>query len=272
MRYAVCNELLRDLPREEGLRLAASFGYQALEVAPFTLATYADQISPEMRREYREAAERHGLPILGLHWLLAKTEGFHLTRPDRAIRQKTADYLGTLAKLCKDLGGNLMVLGSPAQRNFGPDQSHNQAMDCAIETLRWAIPALEKYQVQIAIEPLGPGEGNFLNHASQARQIIQQINSPWIRLHLDVKAMSSEGVPIDQVIRDHADLMIHFHANDPNLLGPGMGEVDFVPIVAALKEVNYSGWVSLEVFDETPGVETILRESIQNLRRADAAS
>ena len=165
-----------------------------------------------------------------------------------------------------------MVLGSPAQRNFGPDQNHDLATQCAIETLQWALPALEKYQVQIAIEPLGPGEGNFLNHASQARQIIEQIDSPWIRLHLDVKAMSSEGMPIDQIIRDHADLMIHFHANDPNLLGPGMGEVDFVPIVAALKEVNYSGWVSLEVFDETPGVETILRESIQNLRRADAAS
>ena len=135
----------------------------------------------------------------------------------------------------------------------------------AADLLAAVVPSLARNRIQIAIEPLGPQEGNFLNHAFQARELIDMIGSPQIRLHLDVKAMSSEGEPIDSIIQKHADLMIHFHANDPNRLGPGMGEVDQKPIFAALKAIHYSGWVSVEVFDYAPGVDTILGESMANM-------
>ena len=69
--------------------------------------------------ELRQQAEDAGLAIIGLHWLLAKTEGFHahVARRRRA-RRRTADYLGELARCCRDLGGDLMVFGSPMQRRI----------------------------------------------------------------------------------------------------------------------------------------------------------
>ncbi len=269
MKYAFCNELFGEMPEMEGLQLAAGIGYTGVEVAPFTLGRSVEEISYARRTSYRRLVEQSGMEVVGLNWLLAKTEGFHLTTDDRSVREKTADYLSQLVELCAELGGSIMVLGSPQQRNFQPPMTHSQALDNAAETISVVVSTLERSRVRLAIEPLGPQEGNFLNHASDARTLIDRIGSEHVRLHLDVKAMSTEGQPIENVIRDNADLMIHFHANDPNLLGPGMGQVDQRPIFQALNDVNYQGWVSVEVFDYSLGVKRILQESIDNMRRCD---
>lgn len=272
MKFAICNETFGDWPKERGFELAAATGYAGIEVAPFTLGATAYDVTPQQRKEYRESAEAFGLEVIGLHWLLAKTQGFHLTTDDEAIRGRTAEYLKELVRLCADLGGHVMVLGSPLQRNFPPHMGHAVAMSNAATLLSKVVGTLESHDVRIAIEPLGPQEGNFLNFASQGRELIDMIGSETIQLHLDVKAMSSEGLPIDQIICDNSDLLIHFHANDPNLLGPGMGDLDQVPVFRALQEIDYLNWVSVEVFDYSPGPEEILRTSMKNMQDAIAKS
>ncbi len=106
-----------------------------------------------------------------------------------------------------------------------------------------------------------------MNTAADAVRLIEQVGSPQCRLHLDCKAMSTEAVPIPELLRRHRQLLAHFHANDPNRQGPGMGELDFHPILAALAEIDYQGWVSVEVFDYSPGVDCLVRDSIGYLER-----
>ena len=139
-------------------------------------------------------------------------------------------------------------------------------MGYAADTIGRAVATFAEHDVILAIEPLGPEEGDFLNLTEQGIELAQRINSPHVKLHLDVKAMSSEQKPIPDIIRDSRDWVVHFHANDANRRGPGMGEIDFKPILAALEEIGYDGWVSVEVFDYEPGVEALASESIQNLR------
>jgi sugar phosphate isomerase/epimerase len=262
VKFAICNETFQDWPFEKAFQHARDLGYTGIEIAPFTIAADAKDISPARRAEIKRLAEEMGLDVVGLHWLLAKTSGYYLTTPDEAVRNRTADYLGELARLCRDLGGQVMVLGSPQQRNLLPGVSHEQAMDLAADCLRRAMPTLEECGVTLALEPLGPKDGNFLLTAAAARQLIEMVGSSHCRLHLDTKAMSSEAKPIPEIIRENAKLLAHFHANDPNMRGPGMGDLDFAPIFRALADIDYRGWVSVEVFDYSPGVEALAQESI----------
>lgn len=251
---------------DKAFDFAADCGYSGVEIAPFTLAGKADEISSQQRAEVRNLVDRAGLEIVGLHWLLAKTEGLHLTSPDADVRRKTADYLADLARLCFDLGGRLMVFGSPKQRCLMPGVTRESAMDFAAEVFQRILPVLEQADVTIALEPLGPEETDFLQTAAETAELIERIGSPQIRLHLDCKAMSTESIPIPELITRHAHLLAHFHANDPNRQGPGFGRLDFLPILDALGRIDYRGWVSVEVFDYAPGIERLARDSITYLQ------
>jgi len=272
MRYAICNETFGEQPFDEAWRLAREIGYTGVEIAPFTFMPGADVVdvrgvSQARRTEAKQQAADAGVEVVGLHWILAKTEGFYLTSPDVAVRKMTVEYFKALAQLCADLGGKVMVLGSPLQRNLLPGVSYDEAQQHAAEVLRAAMSACADSGVTIALEPLGPAEGDFLLTAESAIRLAKLVDSPHCQLHLDVKAMSSETKPIADIIRDSCNWTVHFHANDPNLLGPGMGDIEFEPIFAALKETNYEGWVSVEVFKYEPSAEAIARQSLEYMRK-----
>jgi sugar phosphate isomerase/epimerase len=267
MKFAICNETFQNWPLDRACAFAAECGYLGLEIAPFTLAARAGDVSQVQREEIRRQAKQAGLEVVGLHWLLAKTEGFHLTSPDATVRRRTADYLVELTRLCGDLGGKVMVLGSPMQRNLPEGMTKAQGLACTAEILYAVLPVLESQGAVLALEPLGPQETNFLLTAADAVELIDRISSPHVQLHLDCKAMVTESTPIVEIIRRNHACLAHFHANDPNRQGPGFGALDFVPIFQALKEVGYGGWVSVEVFDYAPGIERLARESIEYMRR-----
>jgi sugar phosphate isomerase/epimerase len=268
IKLGICNELFEGWDFGRVCRTVKEIGYDGLEIAPFTLAPRIVDLGKQQRSEVKAIVEDAGLETIGLHWLLARTEGFYLTSPDGSVRAATADYLKALAEATRDLGGSLMVLGSPKQRDLLPGVTYDQAVDYTIGVFQEILPALDSFGVDLCLEPLAPTETNFLNTCAQAMELIRRVDHPRLRLHMDVKAQSSEtGATVADLIRRYAARAGHFHAQDMNLRGPGMGEVDFGPIIAALVESGYDRWVSVEVFDFSPGAEETARQSFACLKR-----
>lgn len=266
MKFAICNEIFQSWKLEDAMAFAKKAGYDAIEIAPFTIANDVTKISARQRKEIRETAAKIGIEISGIHWVLVQTEGFHLTHPDAAIRERTSNYFSELVDFCADMGGKFIVVGSPKQRNLMDGVSFEQAWDFAKEIFQKPVRRAEERGVTICFEPLAPTETNFINTAEEAIRFTQQFNSPHFKIILDVKAMCSEAKPITQIIRESWPHFAYFHANDKNLKGPGFGDVDFKPILATLKEVGYDGFVSVEVFKFEEGAETIATKSIEYLK------
>ena len=268
MKFGICNEIFKGWSLEDTFAFAKKAGYDQVEIAPFTIAKYVTDISAAERVRIRDLAETTGIGISGLHWVLVQAEGMYLTHPDAAVRERTARYFVDLVDCCADLGGTRIVVGSPKQRNIMEGVTFEQAWGWATEVFRPAVKRAEERGVVICFEPLAPSETNFVNTAAEGRRFAAQFASRAMSIILDVKAMSSEPSAIPQIIRESAGKFEYFHANDPNLKGPGFGEMDFVPIAAALREAGYDGTVSVEVFNFDEGPEVIATQSRENLRKA----
>ncbi len=270
MQFGICNEIFKDWKLEDAMTFSKKAGYDAIEIAPFTIAKYVTDISPASRQGIRDAAARAGIAISGIHWVLVQAEGMYLNHPDAAVRTRTAKYFCDLVDFCADLGGKSIVVGSPKQRDVMDGVAPQQAWDWASATFRDSVKQAEQKGVTICFEPLAPSETNFINTAADAIRFISEHSSPNFKIILDVKAMCSESKPIPQIIRESWPHFAYFHANDRNLKGPGFGDVDFKPIAATLKEVGYDGTVSVEVFKFEEGAEAIATGSIDYLKRTFA--
>lgn len=268
MKFAICQELFEETPWEEQCQIIAEAGYTGIEVAPFAISQNLASVSEQQLLNMKAVAEAHGLEIIGLHWLLAKTTGLHLTSADAEIRNRTSEYLSLLARTCATLGGKVLVFGSPPQRNLPEGVSMEMAMQHATEVFCNTMPVFADNGVRLCMEPLTQKETNFINTCAEAVELMERVDHPSFVLHQDVKAMlGAETDSIPELIHRYKDVCGHFHVNDSNLLGPGMGETDFHPILQSLNEVEYGGWVSVEVFDYTPGAQKIAKKSLDYMKQ-----
>ena len=267
MKFALCNECCQGWTLDDAIRLARDCGYHALEIAPFTLAAHVADITPAQRDRWRTLAENAGLQLIGLHWLLVSPTGLSLNGPDPALRRQTTDYLHLLIDLCADLGGDRMVIGSPKCRNLIPGLSWNDAWNNALDTFRRLLPHAAERHVTLCIEPLARYECNFITTVREGLRLCQQLDSPWFRLHLDVKAMCDELRPLDDLIRQAAGFVAHLHVNDQNRNGPGWGDTDYAPIVRGLADIGYDDVASVEVFDFSFSPHDIAARSIDFLQQ-----
>ena len=268
---AICNEIFKDWGFEDTCKAAVAAGYTGLEVAPYTLSEDPIRLTVDQRRTARRIMESEGLTCTGLHWLLSAPKGMHITTPDRELREKSWDYLRALIDLAADLGKEpVMVLGSGKARDNIEGATVEDAKNRLKEGLAGIAPSAESAGVTILMEPLAPHLCRVVNTLEEAMEIVRAVNSPAVQTVFDVHNAAAEPLPHDETIEKYFDHIRYVQINEMAGGYPGSDNYDFRPMLKTLKELGYSGWISMEVFDLSPGPEKISKESAEHIRRIEA--
>jgi sugar phosphate isomerase/epimerase len=257
--FALCNEVLPSMPFAQQCATAAALGYDALEVAPFTLADDPMTITDRQAAEFRRTAEDHGVAISGLHWLLVAPQGLSIVSADAAVRARTVAVMERLVELCAALGGRYLVHGSPRQRSVPPGESLAVARERAIACFARAAQRAQACAVTYCVEPLSTRETDFINTVAEAVALLEEIGSPALQTMIDCSAAGqSEAEPVAELMARWmpSSRIAHVQVNDPNRRAPGQGAMPFAPVLRTVltmqRQGHYRGVVAVEPFDYVP--------------------
>jgi len=176
-------------------------------------------------------------------------KGMNPTSEDAEIRRQTRQHLADTIKLAADLGSNLMA--GPVYSPIGYLPGRRRTSDewqWAVECFQSLGEILQSHQIDLALEPLNRFETYFLNTAADAIMFCEAINDSSIGVLLDTFHTNIEEKDVAAAFRTTGKRLKHVHACENDRGVPGTGHVDFVGIAAALKEIRYEGWITIESF------------------------
>lgn len=269
-RYAICNEIFGGLGFAQMAAAARRAGYQGVEIAPFTLGDDPAELPSTKRREVRRILEMEGLEFAGLHWLLAKPAGLHVTTPDAELRRRSWAYLRRIIDLCADLGGGVLVFGSPRQRSATGGLSPAQARQHLVEGLAETAPYAAECGCCVLIEALSPDQTDVVTTLEEAAEIVRQVNHPGLATLFDTHNAVAEREPHAALVERYFDYIRHVHLNEMDGGAPGTGNYDFRPVLDALQRRGYQGWLSLEIFGAAEDPEGLVSGALRFLRGLEA--
>jgi sugar phosphate isomerase/epimerase len=232
------------------------------------LADSVTEISLARRKTIRREAEKYGIEIVGLHWLLVKPEGLYINHPDEIIRIRTQEYIEALIHFCGDVGGKLLIHGSPHQRTVLPEWDFKESWKRAQETFEACLETARKRDVTYCIEPIARTSTNFINTVEEALRLVKEIRHPNFKMMFDCRHALAQETSLTEALTHALDSrsLRHIHVNDANGKGPGFGETKFTPILKTLIKNNYRNYISVGAFQVEPDPQTVAGRSIGYLK------
>ena len=122
-------------------------------------------------------------------------------------------------------------------------------IECLVANLRWAVPHLERAGRPLMVEALNPFDnpGVLLCRSRDVLDVLDEVDSPWVRFQYDVYHMQRVEGDLVRTIREHIGRIGHVQiADNPGRHEPGSGEINYRFLLQALEATGYGGYVSLE--------------------------
>lgn len=228
--------------------LLSQYGFTGVDLAPSKIWSDPLAATDEEIAAVRAWWQERGINVAG-------AQSIHFGHPELQIfqteeqRDQMLQFTARMIELCGKLGVTAIVFGSPKNRLRGT-MSMEQSLEIAEPFFRQLGEVAIQNNTHLCIEPNATDYGcDFVNTAAEGYALVQRVNHPGFRLHLDSGNMTMMKENCVESIRRCVDVMQHFHVSEPQLgqVGVNPSPVDHAGIAAVLKELHYDKWVSVEM-------------------------
>ncbi|WP_123042243.1 sugar phosphate isomerase/epimerase family protein [Cohnella candidum] len=248
MKLAISNIAWSDRENEDINRLLDQYGVDSIEVAPTKI--WPDPIRTTLSEclAYRSYWSDRTKKIVSMQSLLFGRPDLTLFG-DEQSRENAYEYLAEMIRLGTSLGAKAFVFGSPKNRSAGSLSSR--------EAYRIAIPFFERlgevarsYEAKFCVEPNPAAYGcDFIRNTDEGIDLVKAVGHPGFGLHLDAAAMALNEENVGESLEKAFPVLAHFHISEPYLQKVPSGQVNHAVIASQLKQLQYSGYVSIEMKD-----------------------
>ncbi len=231
---------------ERHLRLAAAvkeMGFDGFEIAMFE----PNELPiAQIRRTFEES----GLDVMVCAIL---PKGINPISPDQSVREKSIAHLIRCVEATSELGSRL--IGGPLYAPIGYLPDHrptDREWAWATETFAAVGEALDRFGVDLSIEPVNRSETFFIRTAREAKRLCEAAGHPRIGVTIDTFHANIEEQGIPQAIVELGSRLKHIHVSENDRGVVGAGHIDFESVLATLKKNGYEGYLMIEGFGFSP--------------------
>jgi D-psicose/D-tagatose/L-ribulose 3-epimerase len=221
------------------IRKVADMGYDGVEI-PFNDLGVLDA------KATRKACQQAGVGLTSCCVLLP---GTNLCSEKEDERKAGIERLRRMVDITAEMGGDTVAgpLYAPVRHLTGRGRTDDEWKWC-VEGLGAAAAHAGKADILLTIEPLNRFETYVVNTAADAVKLVKEVGSDSLKVQIDTFHANIEEKDTAAAIRATGQWLGHFHASESDRGTPGTGQVRWREAFAALKEVGYNRWVTIESF------------------------
>jgi sugar phosphate isomerase/epimerase len=241
----------------EGCRQASQLGFDAVEIFPASAESLNVQEVKQLLAAHRLQLAAVGT---GAGWVRHK---LRLTDPDASVRRRAREFASGVVAVAGELGAPAIIGSMQGRCETGVDRP---------QVLAWLGEALEELSGQaepfhqvLLYEPLNRYETDVFTRQGEAAAFLRGLRSKNVRLLCDLFHMNIEEHSMADALREVGPLLGHVHWADSNRQAMGFGHTEAAPIMAALRAMGYSGYLSAEVLP-LPDSIAAAQQSLKSFR------
>ena len=233
----------------DGIRRIARYGYDGVEFIGEPDELSSDSIKNELKSNNIAASSICSL--------------FNMERDlvssNKKVRKHTVEYIKKNVAFAAEINAGVVIVSPTACMKTHPEASLDQEWAWAVEGIREAAMFAKDYDVVLVIEAWNRYETYIINRLEQSMKMVDDIGMDNVGTMCDTFHMNIEEENIAQAIRNAKGYLKHIHFADSTRAAPGHGHIDFKAVTAAVKDIGYKGYISMELLPAAADPFSVLK-------------